>query len=54
MVFYCFEEIQKYSEQLLYTNDINNIEEAINVYDKFEKKIILNWPLCESSDIMLA
>ena len=54
MVFHCFEEIQKYTEQLLYTNDIHNIEEAINVYDKFEKKIILDWPLCESSDIMLA
>ena len=54
MVFHCFEEIQKYSKQLLFTGDIDNIEEAINVYDKFEKKIILGWPLCESSDIMLA
>ena len=53
MVFHCFEEIQKYTEQLLYTNDIHNIEEAINVYDKFEKKIILDWPLCESSHIIL-
>ena len=41
MVFHCFEEIQKYSKQLLFTGDIDNIEEAINVYDKFEKKIIL-------------
>ena len=54
IVFHWFEEIQKYSEQLLCTGDIDNIEEAINVYDKFEKKIILDWPLCESSDIMLA
>ena len=54
MVFYCLEEIQKYSKQLLYTGDIDNIEEAIHVYNKFEKKIVLDWPLCESSDIMLA
>ena len=47
MVFFCFKKIQKYSKQLLCTG------EAINVYDKFEKKLILNWPLCESSDIML-
>ena len=38
MVFHLFEEIQKYYEQLLCTEDIDNIEEAINVYDKFEKK----------------
>ena len=38
MVFHWFEEIQKYSEQLLCTRDIDNMEEAINVYDKFEKK----------------
>ena len=54
MVFHWFEEIQIYSEQLLCTGYIVNTEEAINVYDKFEKKIILDWPLCESSDIMLA
>ena len=54
LLFHWSEEFQKYSEQLLCTEDIDNIEEAINVYDKFEKKIILDWPLCESSDIMLA
>ena len=54
MVFHWFEEIQIYSKQLLCTGYIVNTEEAINVYDKFEKKIILDWPLCESSDIMLA
>ena len=54
MVFHWFEETQIHSEQLLCTRDINNIQEAINVYDKFEKKIILDWPLCESSGIMLA
>ena len=53
MVFHWFEEFQKYSEQLLCTEDIDNIKEAINVYDKFEKKFIHDWPLCESSHIML-
>ena len=39
MVFHWFKEIiQKSYEQLLCTENIDNIEEAINVYDKFEKK----------------
>ena len=41
MVCHCFEEIQKYSKQVLYTGDIDNIEETINVYDKFEEKMYL-------------
>ena len=38
MLFHCFEKIHKYSKQLLCTGDIGNTEDAINVYDKFEKK----------------
>ena len=51
--FHCFEEIQKYSDQLLCTGEIDNIEEARDVYDKFERQVPLDWPLCESSGIML-
>ena len=52
--FHCFEEIQKYSDQLLCTGEIDNIEEARDVYDKFERQVPLDCPLCESSGIMLA
>ena len=52
--FHCFEKIQKYSDQLLCTGEIDNIDEARDVYDKFERQIPLDWPLCESSGIMLA
>ena len=34
MVFHWFKEIQKYFKQLLCTGDIDNIEEAVNVYVK--------------------
>ena len=45
--FFSSKKSKKYPKQLLCTG------EAINVYGKFEKKLILNWPLCESSDIVL-
>lgn len=53
-MFHYFEDIKKYTDQLFYTWGIIDIGEPLDVYDKFERKIPLDWPLCVSPDITQA
>ena len=38
---------------LFCTGDVENVNEAISIYEKYKNKIPLEWPLCVSPDIML-
>lgn len=37
---------------LFCTGDVENVNEAINIYEKYENKIPLEWSLCVSPDMM--
>ena len=47
-----FSCIEKYASQLFCARDIESIHEAINIYEKYDKKIPLAWPVCTSTDIL--
>ena len=32
--------------------NIENINQAIDIYEKYDKKIPLEWPICTSTDIL--
>ena len=52
LVFYYFACIEKNASQLFCTSDIENINQAIDIYKKDYKKIPLEWPICTSTDIL--
>ena len=38
--------------QLFCLGDIENIYQAIDIYEKYDKKISLEWSICTSTDIL--
>ena len=54
LIFHCFSRIEKNASQLFCTGDIENINQAIDIYEKYDKKIPLEWPICTSTDILRA
>ena len=51
LLFHSFSQIKKYIDNLFCTGDIKNIDEAINVYENYNKKIPLEWLVCVCTDI---
>ena len=43
---------KKNASQLFFTGDIENINQAINIYEKYDKTIPLKWSICTSTDIL--
>ena len=52
LLFHSFSQIKKYIDNLFCTGDIKNIDEAINVYENYNKKIPLEWLVCVCTDIL--
>ena len=52
LLFHSFSQIKKYIDNLFCTGDIKNIDEAINVYENYNKKIPLVWLVCVCTDIL--
>ena len=52
LIFHYFADIEKNASQLFCSVDIENIDKAIEFYEKFSKKISLEWPICISTDIL--
>ena len=52
LIFHCFSRIEKNGSQLFCTGDIENINQAIDIYEKYDKKIPLEWSICTSTDIL--
>ena len=52
MVFHYFACIEKNARQLFCTSDIENIKQAIDIYEKYDKKISLKWPISTLTDIL--
>ena len=52
MVFHYFACIEKNARQLFCTSDIENIKQAIDIYEKYDKKIPLKWPISTLTDIL--
>ena len=44
--------IEKPASQLFCTGDIENINQAIDIYKKYDKKIPLDWPICAWTDVL--
>ena len=43
---------EKNTDNFFCTGDIENIDEVINIYESYNKKILLEWPICPSTDIL--
>ena len=52
LAFHYFACIEKNTSQLFWIGDIENTNEAIDIYGKYIKKIPLDWPICSSPDIL--
>ena len=52
LFFQYFSCIEKNASQLFCTGNIESIDEAINIYEKYNKEIPLGWPICTSTDIL--
>ena len=52
LVFHYFARIEKNASQLFCKGDIEYINQAINIYENYDKKISLEWPICTSTDIL--
>ena len=52
LVFHYFAFIEKSANNLFCKGDIENINQAIDVYEKCIKKIPLEWPISTSTDIL--
>ena len=44
--------MEKNASQLFFMSDIENINQAINIYEKCDKIIPLKWSICTSTDIL--
>lgn len=51
-VFHYLDSIESNVNMLFCTGDVENVNEAINIYEKYENKIPLEWSLCVSPDMM--
>ena len=52
LVFHYFCVHRKNESQLFCMGDIGNINQAINIYKKYDKNIPLAWPVCTSTDML--
>ena len=52
LVFHYFACIEKNASQLFCTSYIENINQAINIYEKYDKNVPQAWPVCTSTDIL--
>ena len=52
LVFHYLACIEKDTSQLFCMVDIENINQAINIYQQYDKKIPLAWPVCTSTGIL--
>ena len=52
LVFHYFARIEKSVSQLFCTGDIENINQAIEVYEKYDKKIPLELAISTSADML--
>ena len=52
LVFHYFTRIEKNASHLLCTGEIANIYQAIDIYEKYDKNIPLEWPISTSTDIL--
>ena len=52
LVFHYSACIDNNLSQLFCTSAIENINQAIDIYEKYDKKIPLEWPICTSTDIL--
>ena len=52
LVFHYFARIEKNASHLLCTGEIANIYQAIDIYEKYDKNIPLEWPISTSTDIL--
>ena len=52
LVFHYSACIDNNLSQLFCTSAIENINQAIDIYEKYNKKIPLEWPICTSTDIL--
>ena len=43
---------EKNASQLFCNGDIENINQAIDIYEKYDQKIPLEWPICTLTDIL--
>ena len=54
LVFHYLAHVEKNKSELFCTDDIENTQEALNIYEKYYKIIPLVWPVCTSTDILRA
>ena len=47
-----FARTEKPASQLFCAGDIENINQAIDIYKKYDKKIPLDWPICAWTDVL--
>ena len=52
LVFHYFARIEKNASYLFCTGEIANIYQAIDIYEKYDKNIPLEWPISTSTDIL--
>ena len=53
MLSFCyFVHREKNASQWFCMGDIENINQAIDIYEKFDKKTHLEWPICTSTHIL--
>ena len=48
LLFHYLEKIEEYASQLFCTGEVEKVNEVMNIYKDFEKKIPLDWLLCVS------
>ena len=46
LLFDYLEKIEEYASQLFCTGETENVTETLKIYEDFERKIPLDWPLC--------
>ena len=52
LVFHYFASLEKSASNLFCMGDIENIDQAIDVYENYIKKIPLEWSICTSTNIL--
>ena len=52
LVFHYFASLEKSASNLFCMGDIENIDQAIDVYENYIKKIPLEWLICTSTNIL--
>ena len=52
LVFHYLAHVENNKSELFCTGDIENTQEALDIYEKYDKIIPLVWPVCTSTDIL--